>query len=111
MAFFVPMLIASGSAVVTGIASYFVFRPSQQAGSDSNNTDAKGEIFNNVHLAVKENNDQNSLLALLIASLVLLKLTELIIYAFKSYQRSLKRRYNAGQQVQLQARPTQQQQV
>lgn len=96
-ALIVPAAIAVGSSVITGIASYFAFKSKESQSQD--NTTTKGEIYNNVHLAVQENNNQNNMLVSLVAILVLLKIVEVIIYTVNSYKRTLKRKYNATQRV------------
>lgn len=98
MAFIAPFLPAilwsGGSAIVTGVASYFYFRPNSGGTASGDHTDTKGEIYNNVHLAVQENNQQNSLLLSLVAFLVVLRVIEFTIYSVKSYHRAIKKRYN-----------------
>lgn len=88
--------IAVGTAIVTGIVSYFAFKPNNEASHHADTTDSKGEIFNNVQLGVEENNSQNNLLVLLVAILVLIKIVELIIFSIKAYQRSIKKKYYHG---------------
>lgn len=112
MAFFLPLAIAGGSSLVTGIATYFAFRPSAAP-----STDSKGEIANNVQLAVEENGGSNNIVIFFIASILLLKFIEVIIFAVRSYQKSIKKRYmnmNRSPDIHLTNRPAppaQQQQV
>lgn len=81
---------AVGSAVVTAIITYFATKPGN---IDESKVDSKGEIYNNVHLAVQENNNQNNTLVLLVGILVLMKLFEIIIYVFNTLRRGLKKKY------------------
>lgn len=113
MAFLAPFLPAilwsGGSAIVTGVASYFYFRSNGRSATNSDNTDTKGEIYNNVHLAVQENNQQNGLMVSLVAFLLILRLMEFVIYSFKSYHRAVKKRY-IQREITRQTPPQQQQQ-
>lgn len=96
--FAVPIAVGLGSSLITGIATYFMMRPtSSEPGSK---VDSRGEIYNNVHLAVKENNIQNSMLVLLVALLVFIKFFEITVFAISKFRRSLKRKY----QLRFQAR-------
>lgn len=88
----IPALIASGSAAVGGIISYFAFKQNGVNNSNSGNTDSKGEILNNVQLDVRESRNPDMLVSL-VAILVIFKFTELFIYCIRSYQKSLKKRY------------------
>lgn len=88
----IPYVAAVGSAVITGIASYFTFGRKSSSNENAAPT-TTGEINNNVQLAVEENNNQNNVLVILITFLLLIKLTEVIIYAINSYKRTMKKRY------------------
>lgn len=88
-AFLVPALWSAGSAAVTGIASYFIFH-TPASGSGTKTT---GEIQNNVHLAVQENNNQNATLVLLVATLVAIKIFEVTIYMINTTRRNMKKKY------------------
>lgn len=89
-----PILWSTGTAIVTGIASYFYFKPdNSHPVSHSDHTDSKGEIFNNVQLAVEENNNQNGLLVSLVSILVFFKVIEVMLCMCRAYQKSIKRKY------------------
>lgn len=95
-----PYAVALGSSIVTGVATYLMVRPGNQA--VSNTTDSRGEVINSVSLAVKGSAaDQNSLLVTLIGCLLLLKIIELIIFSIKSYQRKLKKRYTETRAIRM----------
>lgn len=93
-ALIVPALIASGTAVVTGFATYFAFKPSGKSSADT--VDSKGEIQNNNTIEIelgKENNIQNNALMLLVAILTLIKIIEVVVYAVNAFKRSMKKKY------------------
>lgn len=98
----IPIAVAVGSSIVTGVASYFWFKKGDDIHSE--NIDSRGEINNNIKLAI-ENNTQNNMLVSLVAILVLLKVCELIIYIFKAHQRSVKRKYMNRNILQLNNQP------
>lgn len=79
------------SAIITGLATYFAVK--QPSNVDESKLDSRGEIYNNVHLAVQENNNQNNTLVLLLAILVLIKFIEIVIYCVNVLRRGIKRRY------------------
>lgn len=91
LAVLIPVAASAGTALFTGIVSYFAFKPKENMEPAVN---SKGEIYNNVQLAVEENNNQNNTLVLLVGILVLLKFTEVIIFTISSYKKSLKKKYN-----------------
>lgn len=93
----VPLLAVAGTALVTGVASYFAFKPR----NNIEPVNSKGEIYNNVQLAVEENNNQNNTLVLLVAILVLIKIIELIIFSIRSIKRSIKKKYNVLKPVSI----------
>lgn len=80
------------SAIVTGITSYFVFKPTD-GNSHNSKVNSEGEIYNNVQVAFEQNNAQNGLLVLLVAMLALMKAIEFILYIINAHKRSLKKRY------------------
>lgn len=90
----VPALIATGTAIVTGLATYFAFRPSEKSSSDT--VDSKGEIQNNNTIEIelgKVNVNQNNMLVLLVGILTAIKIIEVIIYAINTWKKSLKKKY------------------
>lgn len=90
----VPVLWSAGTAAVTGIASYFMFHNKNAPVSESApKIDTRGEIHNNVHLAVKENNSQNETLVLLMSALVIIKIIEVVIYAINTVKNNMKKKY------------------
>lgn len=93
----IPSLIATGSAAIGGIITYFAFKQGGVNNSNSGNTDSKGEIMNNVQLDVKDNSPD--ILVSLVAILVMFKFMELFIFCARGYQRSLKKRYGTPPQI------------
>lgn len=91
LAVLIPVAASAGTALFTGIVTYFAFKPRENTEPAVN---SKGEIYNNVQLAVEENNNQNNSLVLMVGILVLLKIIEVTIYAINSYKKSLKKKYN-----------------
>lgn len=90
-ALLIPIAAAGGASLITGIASYFAFRSSAKDNHDEITT--KGEIYNNVELAVQENNTQNNALVMLVGVLVLIKFIEVTMFCVNAYKRSIKRKY------------------
>lgn len=93
----IPIMVGVGSSLVTGIATYYMTRPNQPG----HVTDSKGEIYNNVHLAVKENNTQNSMLVLLISILVFIKFFEMTVFMVNKIRRRYRKRYQLRFEQQL----------
>lgn len=93
MALLIPLVAAGGATLLTGIASYFAFRPATKDNHDQDAITAKGQIYNNVELAVQENNNQNSALVLLVGILVAIKCIEVSIFCISAYKRSIKKKY------------------
>lgn len=83
--------IAAVTALVTGITSYFVFKPS--GNNENSHVDSKGEIYNNVQLAFEQNNVQNGVLVLTVGMLVVMKMIEFFLYIINAHKRSLKKKY------------------
>lgn len=107
-AFVVPVLLAGGGgSLVTGVITYFFARGSGTTEHEVNKTDSRGEIYNNVHLAVKENNNQNNALVVLLTMLVVIKVIEVIIYTISTIKKNLKKKYESKYELQLRARPVQ----
>lgn len=92
-ALFIPIAAAGGATLLTGIASYFAFRPATRDNHDQDAITTKGQTYNNVELAVQENNSQNSALVLLVGLLVLIKFIEVSIFFVNAYKRSIKKKY------------------
>lgn len=88
-----PALWSAGSAVATGIASYFLFRSPDKSGESESKIDSRGEIQNNVHLAVQENNQQNETLVSLLVILVSIKIFEVIMYTLNTIKKNMKKKY------------------
>lgn len=91
----IPIAVGVGSSILTGIATFLAFKQKGSESVNSGNTDSKGEISNNIQLAL-ENNSQNNMLVLLVAILVLLKFIELIVFAYKAHRRSIKKGFLNG---------------
>lgn len=85
-----PVAAAVGSSLVTAIGYYFY---SSKTSTADPVVHSQGQINNTVELSMKENNNQNNTLVLMVGVLVFIRLIEVSIYAIKSYKRSLKRRY------------------
>lgn len=85
-----PILWSAGSSIVTGITAYFALRHTDEK---EQKTDTRGEINNNVHLAVKENNNQNSVVLLLLTAILIIKIFELITYTISRMKKNLKKGY------------------
>lgn len=91
--FVVPLIAGLGAgSVLTGAFAYWFTKP---ANYHEPKIDTKGEIYNNVHLAVKENNNQNNTLVLLVAILVCFKFFELIVYTINIVKKRMKKKYEA----------------
>lgn len=102
----VALIAVAATALVTGVASYYAFKPRDNSEPAVN---SKGEIYNNVQLAVEENNNQNNTLVLLVAILVFIKIIELIIFSIRAYKRSIKKKYSSLKTISISAQnPTSQ---
>lgn len=87
--FLIPIAAGVGSSLLTGLTSYFVFR----SHPGPHIAETKGEMSNNVHLAIQENNNQNNTLTLLVLILVCIKLLEVTIFTVNSLKKSFKKKY------------------
>lgn len=98
--FVVPLIAGLGAgSVLTGAFAYYFTR---SGNSVHDKIDTKGEIYNNVHLAVKENNNQNNTLVLLVAILVCFKFFELMVYIINIVKKRMKKKYEAKYQQEKQ---------
>lgn len=93
----IPYLIAGGSAVVSSIATYFLFgRSSAASSAKPAEITTQGEIYNNVRV---EEDGQNNTIILLISALLMIKIVEVCIYTKNALNRSLKKRIEAKQEL------------
>lgn len=88
----ITIAVASITAIVSGLATYFAVRPSTAGG----NSGATAEIRNDVNIEENDNRGSEVLVIVIATVLViiaLIKVAELIIFSVNRCRRSMKKRY------------------
>lgn len=92
----IPVIIAIvGTALVSGGVTYWLSKPSNSHAT-SGNANTTGEILNNVHVEMGMRIDLSNILLMILISL---KLIEVMIYAFNSYRKALKKKFHKRQEA------------
>lgn len=97
-AILIPVLASAGTALVTGLATYFAFRP---AAIEPTVNTSKGDIDNSVKVNIEEHHRMTAngvnVNVILVSIILIIKLIELTLYTIRACRRSLKKSYHRQQ--------------